>query len=127
MLTKTSEREISDEKLNTIDEVLVHKSRENYISMQEKEGLEEKSSINAGWMFSGYDREPTITEIMVNGISDIFYEQDGVVFRSKKALNLRKIGGCDTADVSHSNRIVAPQSIVDSRLRMAQGEYCLPP
>ncbi|NLP17162.1 MAG: CpaF family protein [Clostridiales bacterium] len=113
--------EISDEKLfNTIDEVLVHKSRENYISMQEKRRLRREifNSIRRLDVLQDMIEDPTITEIMVNGISDIFYEQDGVVFRSAKSFESEeKLEDVIQQMVSHSNRIVnASSPIVDSRL-----------
>lgn len=113
--------EISDEELlNTIDEILVVKSRENYISMQEKKRLRRDifNSIRKLDVLQDMIEDPTITEIMVNGVKDIFIEQNGVISRSPKSFESEeKLEDVVQQIVSQANRIVnAANPIVDSRL-----------
>ncbi len=113
--------EISDEELlNAIDEILVVKSRENYISMQEKKRLRRDifNSIRKLDILQDMIEDPTITEIMVNGVKDIFIEQNGVISRSPKSFESEeKLEDVVQQIVSQANRIVnAANPIVDSRL-----------
>lgn len=113
--------EISDkELLSTIDEILVVKSRENYISMQEKRKLRRDiyNSIRKLDVLQDMIENPSITEIMVNGAKDIFVEQNGVISRCSKCFESEeKLEDVVQQIVSQSNRIVnATTPIVDSRL-----------
>lgn len=113
--------EISDEELlSTIDEILVVKSRENYISMQEKRKLRRDifNSIRRLDVLQDMIEDPSITEIMVNGVKDIFIEKDGLISRSSKCFESEeKLEDVVQQIVSQSNRIVnASNPIVDSRL-----------
>ncbi|TAH66285.1 MAG: CpaF family protein, partial [Anaerolineaceae bacterium] len=113
--------EISDEELlSTIDEILVLRSRENYISMQEKRKLRRDifNSIRRLDVLQDMIEDPSITEIMVNGAKDIFVEQNGVISRSSKCFESEeKLEDVVQQIVSQSNRIVnASNPIVDSRL-----------
>ena len=79
--------EISDrELLNIIDQVILVKSRENYISIQEKRRLRRDiyNSIRKLDVLQDMIEDPSITEIMVNGASNIFIEQDGVISKYSK-------------------------------------------
>ncbi|NLO08748.1 MAG: CpaF family protein [Clostridiales bacterium] len=113
--------EVSDkELLSTIDEILVVKSRENYISMQEKRRLRRDiyNSIRKLDVLQDMIEDPSITEIMVNGAKDIFIEQNGVISRCSKSFESEeKLEDVVQQIVSQSNRIVnASTPIVDSRL-----------
>lgn len=113
--------DITDEELlSVIDEILVLKSRENYISMQEKRRLRRKifNSIRRLDVLQDLIDDPTITEIMVNGTKDIFIEKNGVITRyDKRFESEEKLEDVVQQIVSQSNRIVnASNPIVDSRL-----------
>lgn len=113
--------EISDEELlSTIDERLLVRSRENYISMQEKRKLRRDifNSIRKLDVLQDMIEDPSITEIMVNGAKDIFIEQNGVITRcSTHFESEEKLEDVIQQIVSQSNRIVnASNPIVDSRL-----------
>lgn len=113
--------EISDEELlSTIDEILVLKSRENYISMQEKRRLRRDifNSIRRLDVLQDMIEDPSITEIMVNGAKDIFIEQNGIISRCPKCFESEeKLEDVVQQIVSQSNRIVnVSNPIVDSRL-----------
>lgn len=113
--------EISDDELlSTIDEILLVKSRENYISMQEKRKLRRDifNSIRKLDVLQDMIEDPTITEIMVNGVKDIFIEQNGVITRCSKCFESEeKLEDVVQQIVSQSNRVVnASNPIVDSSL-----------
>ena len=113
--------EISDEELlSTIDEILLVKSRENYISMQEKRRLRREifNSIRRLDVLQDMIEDSSITEIMVNGAKDIFIEKNGIITPSSKQFESEeKLEDVIQQIVSQSNRIVnASNPIVDSRL-----------
>ena len=113
--------EVSDkELLNTIDQILIVKGRENYISMQEKRKLRRDiyNSIRKLDVLQDIIEDPSITEIMVNGTKDIFIEQNGVISRCSISFESEeKLEDVVQQIVSQSNRIVnASTPIVDSRL-----------
>ena len=113
--------DISDQELlSIIDEVLLQKSRQNFISMQEKRRLRRDifNSIRKLDILQDMIEDPTITEIMVNGTKDIFIEQNGIIKTSDKCFeSLEKLEDLVQQIVSQSNRIVnASKPIVDARL-----------
>ena len=113
--------EITDEELlSTIDKILIEKGRENYISMQKKRKLRRDifNSIRKLDVLQDMIEDPLITEIMVNGMQDIFFEKNGVISRSEKQFKSEeKLEDVVQQIVSQSNRIVnASSPIVDSRL-----------
>ncbi|NLL72784.1 MAG: CpaF family protein [Clostridiales bacterium] len=109
-----------DELLNIIDEILLMKSRENYISMREKRRLRRDifNSIRKLDVLQELIENPRVTEIMVNGTKDIFIEQDGVIYRHDKCFESEeKLEDVVQQIVSQANRIVnASSPIVDSSL-----------
>ena len=114
-------REISDEELlETIDRVLIDKSKENYISMQEKRRLRRDifNSIRKLDILQELIENPAITEIMVNGANKIFIERDGAIYPSDKAFDSeKKLEDVVQQIVSQANRIINESNpIVDSRL-----------
>lgn len=113
--------DISDQELlSIIDEVLLQKSRQNFISMQEKRRLRRDifNSIRKLDILQDMIEDPTITEIMVNGTKDIFIEQNGIIKTSDKCFeSLEKLEDLVQQIVSQSNRIVnASKPIVNARL-----------
>jgi pilus assembly protein CpaF len=113
--------EISDKELfDIIDRILLENSRENYISMQEKIRLRRDiyNSIRKLDVLQDMIEDPEITEIMVNGVKDIFIEKNGVISRYSKCFESEeKLEDVVQQIVSLSNRIVnASTPIVDSRL-----------
>jgi len=113
--------DITDEELlNVIDEILIAKSRENYISMQEKRRLRREifNSIRKLDVLQDLLDDPSVTEIMVNGTKDIFIEKDGIIIRyDKRFESLEKLEDVIQQIVSQSNRAVNTSNpIVDARL-----------
>lgn len=113
--------EITDEELlNTIDQILVLKSKENYISVQEKRKLRREifNSIRKLDILQDLVEDSTITEIMVNGPDDIFIEQNGRLHTCDRCFDSRKkLEDVVQQIVSQSNRIVNEANpIVDARL-----------
>ena len=109
-----------DDLLETIDEILVVRSRESYISMKEKRRLRRDifNSIRKLDVLQDLIEDPTITEIMVNGAKDIFIEQKGIISRYDKYFESdEKLEDVVQQIVSQANRIVnASSPIVDSSL-----------
>ena len=113
--------DITDEELlNVIDEILVVKSRENYISMQEKRRLRKEifNSIRRLDVLQDLLDDSSVTEIMVNGTNDIFIEKNGTIIRYEKRFESQeKLEDVIQQIVSQSNRTVNTSNpIVDARL-----------
>ncbi len=113
--------EISDDELlNTIDQILILKSRENYISIQEKRKLRREifNSIRKLDILQDLVEDSTITEIMVNGPDNIFIEQNGRLHNCNRSFESQgKLEDVVQQIVSQSNRIVNEANpIVDARL-----------
>lgn len=114
-------RETTDEELlETIDRVLVTRSKTNYISMAEKKRLRKDifNSIRKLDVLQELIEDPSITEIMVNGSKKIFIEQQGAIspYNSSFESN-QKLEDVVQQIVSHANRIINEANpIVDSRL-----------
>ncbi len=113
--------EISDEELlGTIDQILIVKSKENYISMQEKKKLRREifNSIRKLDILQDLVEDSSITEIMVNGADKVFIEQNGRISSCDRSFESdRKLEDVVQQIVSQSNRIVNEANpIVDARL-----------
>ena len=113
--------EITDEELlEVIDEALVSKHRDVYISLQDKIKLRREifNSIRRLDVLQEIIEDPAITEIMINGSKDIFIERDGAIFRYPKCFESEeKLEDVIQQIVSQCNRIVNTASpIVDARL-----------
>lgn len=113
--------EITDEELyNIIDQILIIKSRDNYISVQEKRRLRREifNSIRKLDILQDLVEDNSITEIMVNGPENIFIEQSGRLYTCDRRFeSQRKLEDVVQQIVSQSNRIVNEANpIVDSRL-----------
>ena len=114
-------RETTEEELfEIIDRVLINHGKEEYISMQEKQRLRKDifNSIRRLDLLQELIEDPEITEIMVNGPSEIFIEKNGTIYPSKKCFESKqKLEDVVQQIVSHSNRIINEACpIVDSRL-----------
>ena len=87
-------RDYQDEEImEVIDEVIVNKSRETYISVTDKRDLRRTifNSIRRYDVLQDLIEDITITEIMINGANKIFIEQDGVIKQWINILNLTKV------------------------------------
>jgi len=114
-------KEIDDmDLLEIIDQTLLFKARENYISMIEKRRLRKDifNSIRKFDILQELIEDPTITEIMINGANKIFIERNGRLFPSDKQFeSAKKLEDVVQQIVSQSNRIINEASpIVDARL-----------
>lgn len=114
-------REITDEELfNTIDQLLIQKSREAYIGVQEKRKLRREifNSIRRLDILQDLVEDSSITEIMVNGPKHIFIEQKGKLYSCDRSFeSQKKLEDVIQQIVSQSNRIVNEANpIVDARL-----------
>lgn len=114
-------KEITDEELlDTIDQILIEKSRENYISIQEKRELKKEifNSIRRLDILQELIEDSSITEIMINGAKQIFIEKNGLIFPSNKQFTSeKKLEDVVQQIVSQANRIINESNpIVDSRL-----------
>ncbi len=114
-------REISDEELyDSIDLILITHSREEYISMQEKQRLRKDifNAIRRLDILQELIEDPEITEVMVNGPNKIFIEKNGTIYPYHKSFESKqKLEDVIQQIVSHSNRIINEACpIVDSRL-----------
>lgn len=114
-------REISDEELfTTIDQAIISYSKDEYVSMPEKQQLRRDifNSIRKLDILQELVDNPEITEIMVNGPDNIFIEKNGSIYPYHKAFESKqKLEDVVQQIVSHSNRIVNEACpIVDSRL-----------
>jgi pilus assembly protein CpaF len=114
-------KEITDEELlDTIDQILINFSKEEYINMQEKSRLRKDifNSIRRLDILQELIEDPSITEIMVNGPDNIFIEKNGSIIPSEKHFETaQKLEDVVQQIVSHSNRIINEACpIVDSRL-----------
>ena len=114
-------REVADEEIeDIINSAIMAKGQDMYISLAEKLRLETElfDSIRKKGVIQPLIDDPTVTEIMVNGMEHIFVEREGRLFEwdrnfeSREALNdvIQQIAAA-------SNRVVNEASpIVDARL-----------
>lgn len=114
-------REVSDEEiLDIIDTTIIDCSKERYISLNEKNiyRLELFNSIRKLDILQELVDDAEVTEIMVNGIENIFIEKRGYISRWNKSFSSKeKLDDVIQQMVSKSNRIVNESSpIVDARL-----------
>lgn len=114
-------RELKDEEiLEVIDEILLSKSKNSYISMQDKRRLRKEifNSIRRLDILQELVEDTSITEIMINGAKNIFIEQNGAIRPwNKQFESVKKLEDVVQQIVSKSNRIINESSpIVDARL-----------
>ncbi len=114
-------KEITDEEMyELIDREISGRLRHLAVSLEDKKRLRRQifHSIRKLDVLQALVDDPTITEIMVNGIDNIFYEKDGVIQRSESRFESRqKLEDVVQQIVSSCNRVVNEASpIVDARL-----------
>ena len=114
-------RDIDDQEIfDVIDQVILRYGQEVYISMSDKLTLKKDifNSIRRLDILQEFIEDTSITEIMVNGANNIFYEQSGQLHQSKNRFeSVQKLEDVVQQIVSQSNRIINEASpIVDSRL-----------
>ncbi len=109
-----------EEILEVIDEMLLNKSKNSYISMQDKRRLRKEifNSIRRLDILQELVEDNSITEIMINGSKNIFIEQNGAIRPWNKQFESgKKLEDVVQQIVSKSNRIINEASpIVDARL-----------
>lgn len=114
-------RELQDEEiLEVIDDILISKSKDSYISMQDKRLLRKDifNSIRRLDILQELIEDASITEIMINGAEHIFIEQNGAIRPwNKQFESEKKLQDVVQQIVSKSNRIINESSpIVDARM-----------
>lgn len=114
-------RDTSDQELTKlIYRTLKEASEEEYLSLEQRTALG-KELFNAFRkldLLEEFLEDDEITEIMINGTQNIFYEKDGHIYQSdKRFLSKDKLEDVIQQIVAGSNRIVNEASpIVDARL-----------
>lgn len=114
-------REFSDEEVwNLVDEAVGRYARTYFLSLQEREQLEQQlfNSMRKLDVLQELLEDETITEIMVNGSDHIFYEKQGRLYESEKHFSSEeKLGDVIQQIAGFCNRMVNEASpIVDARL-----------
>lgn len=114
-------REIEDEELTElIYGVLQEVSREEYLTLERKTmlGKELFNAFRKLDLLQEFLENEEITEIMINGTQNIFYEKEGRIFQSEKRfLSREKLEDVIQQIVAGANRLVNEVSpIVDARL-----------
>lgn len=110
-----------DEVKDIINDVIREKSKESYISLTDKKELFDRvfNSMRDLDALQPLIDDKSITEIMINGPDDIFVEQNGRLFKSKRAFSSKEaLENVIQNIVSRINRTVNKSSpIVDARLK----------
>ena len=114
-------REVEDEELTQIiHRVLREAGEREYISLGERTsfGIELFNAFRKLDLLQEFVEDEDITEIMINGTHNIFYEKKGRLYQSEKRfLSKEKLEDVIQQIVAGSNRIVNEASpIVDARL-----------
>ncbi len=110
-----------DELMSIIEQVLAVHKRRQMISIKDREDYRKRlfNSIKKFDILQDLMEDDRISEIMVNGLKDIFVEKDGVITRYEGHFDNQKV----LEDIAHkiaagSNRMVNQANpIVDTRLR----------
>lgn len=109
-----------EEIIEVIDEAIINRSRESYISIDDKRCLRRSifNSIRRYDVLQDLIEDNTITEIMINGADKIFIEQGGSIRQwDKRFESNKKLEDIIQSIVSKSNRIINEANpIVDARL-----------
>lgn len=114
-------KDVTDEEIqNIIDDTIIQKNKEVYISYEEKGILKKEifNSIRRMDILQEILDDNEVTEIMINGASRIFIEKDGTLSLWEKEFeSQQKLYNIVQQMVSKSNRIINESSpIVDARL-----------
>ncbi len=115
-------REMSDEEIyELIDELILERSRNSYMSMGEKTRVRRElfHSVRKLDVLQDLLDDPSVTEIMINGPDDIFLEMGGRISKSSLRFeSVEKLGDVIQQIVASCNRVVNEASpIVDARLQ----------
>ena len=115
-------RELSDSEVyEYIDNLIIRTSKEQYITLEKKEKLRKSlfDSVRKLDILQDLLEDSSITEIMVNGIENIFIEKRGTIYKyHKKFANQNKLEDVIQQIVAKCNRVVnAANPIVDARLQ----------
>ena len=114
-------RDVEDAEIaRMIDRCILEETKDQYVPLKEKVGLRVElfNSLRRLDVLTELLEDETVTEIMVNGQSDIFVERDGVIRRYEKGFSSEErletviqhiVGDCN-------RRINAASPIVDARL-----------
>jgi len=114
-------KDIEDEEiLDTVDELLLQKGKENFLSLREKKNLRNDifNAIRRLDILQELIEDNQITEIMINGYNNIFIEKAGRVYPIEKHFDSeKKLEDIIQQIVAKTNRIVNEANpIVDTRL-----------
>lgn len=114
-------REIEDDELNRlIYRVLQEASEQEYLPLARKTALGRElfNTFRKLDLLQEFIEDDTITEIMINGTQNIFYERGGRIYRSdKRFISRDKLEDVVQQIVAGANRLVNEASpIVDARL-----------
>lgn len=114
-------KELKDEEiLEVIDDLLLNKSKDTYISIVDKKRLRREvfNAIRRLDILQELLEDNSITEIMINGAEHIFIEQKGrIKLWGKQFESAKRLEDIVQQIVSKSNRIINESSpIVDARL-----------
>ncbi len=114
-------RELEDEEVaELIHEVLREAAKEEYLPLKEQVYLSRRlfHSFRKLDVLQELIEDESVTEIMINGVEDIFVEKNGRICRSnKRFMSEEKLGDVIQQIVSGTNRYVNELSpIVDARL-----------
>ena len=114
-------REVEDEELTKIiHQVLKEAGEREYISLSEKTALGQElfNAFRKLDLLQEFLEDDNITEIMINGTQNIFYEKEGKLYQSEKRfLSKEKLEDVIQQIAAGSNRLVNEASpIVDARL-----------
>lgn len=114
-------KEVDDEELTTlIHRILKEACSQEYIPLEQRAALGRElfNTFRKFDLLQEFLEDEDITEIMINGTQNIFYEKDGRLFQSEKRfLSKEKLEDVIQQIVAGANRIVNEASpIVDARL-----------
>lgn len=113
--------EIEDEKvMDLLEEEIVSLSKQLYIPFSMRQNLRKEiyHAVRRYDVLQEYLEDSSVTEIMVNGASEIFFEKKGIIYKSEQAFESdEKLFDVIEKIVSKANRTVNESSpIVDARL-----------
>ena len=114
-------REVSDEEIaGLIDEIIIRRSKQQYFSIEDRVRLKNELfySIRKLDILQELVDDNSVTEIMVNGIGNVFIERAGHLMKWDKCFeSVEKLQDVIQQIVAKSNRVVNESSpIVDARL-----------
>lgn len=122
--------ETNDDSLQRmINESLKEKSREQYISIKDRQNIARQifDSMRKLGILEEFIENPDVTEIMINGPRCIFYEKAGRLYKSDKQFeNEETLRNVIQKIVAQCNRVVNESSpIVDARLSDGSRVNCV--